>query len=313
MIAYGSKVEVLPKSSGTHNAEPGSLPVSAGNPFILEGEKTTGFEILHDLDWVQPDAIILPVGTGGHLTMMWRSLLQMRQAGLIEELACRLIGVQIQSPTSVVGDRRSRRRLEVSREPLTELEESEPIFKNAAINSIRNSGGLGIEVSAKEVIQGMSILARTEGIFAEPAAASVVASLKPAKDRGLLRPRDRIICVVTGAGLKDTRTIRKIARAPAPIIATEDFMIRPVDIGTTKLRMMGALANGPAFGYMLWKTLSKEKRITTASVYQHLSELEAAALVRRSRVVRFRGRERMFYELTRKGSELLKALKSNSP
>jgi DNA-binding PadR family transcriptional regulator len=70
-----------------------------------------------------------------------------------------------------------------------------------------------------------------------------------------------------------------------------------------------ALSEVPAFGYGLWRALSRQKGITTASVYQHLSELERASLVRRSRVVKFKGRERIFYELTRKGRELLKALR----
>jgi threonine synthase len=95
MIAYGAKVEIFSRASETHYSETSSLSVSAGNPFILEGEKTTGFEIIHDLNWSQPDAIVLPVGTGGHLTMVWRSLLQLNRAALIEEPNCKLIGVQL--------------------------------------------------------------------------------------------------------------------------------------------------------------------------------------------------------------------------
>jgi DNA-binding MarR family transcriptional regulator len=178
-----------------------------------------------------------------------------------------------------------------------------------AVSSIRDSNGHGIEVSASEAIRGTSLLARTEGIFAEPAAASVVASLRRAKEEGLLRSRDRIVCVITGTGLKDTKTVTRMARMPKHLIGTEDFAVQPFEIGMTKLKMMQALSEGPAFGYGLWRALSSEKGITTASVYQHLSELERAALVRRSRVVKFRGRERIFYELTRKGSELLKALR----
>ncbi len=311
MIAYGARVEVLSKPSTGERAG-SALFVSAANPFILEGEKTTGFEILHDLDWVQPDAIVLPVGTGGHLSMVWRSLGQLQRAGLIEEPGCRLVGVQLQASAPIVDDLQRRRRPRVAQEPLTELEGSEPIFKNVAVKSIRDSRGHGIEVSAREVIQGTSLLAKTEGIFAEPAAASVVASLKLAKEDGLLERSDRIVCVITGTGLKDTKTIRAMARTPGHLAGPEDFMIRPLDIGLTKLRLLNALSDGPAFGYSLWGSLSKEKRITTASVYQHLSELETAALVRRSRAIKFKGRERIFYELTRKGNELLKALRKTA-
>ena len=320
MIMYGSKVELSSSSADDEDgSDTRSRSISAANPFILEGEKTTGFEILQDEDWVQPDAIVLPVGTGGHITMMWRSLLEMRTAGLIPEPASRLIGVQLRASSLMEADAHQeknrtegRRTIHKGRDRRTaapiELEESEPIFRKAAERSIRTSGGDRVEVSPKEVIQGMSLLAKTEGIFAEPAGASVIASLKLAKDRGLLRRSDRIVCVVTGAGLKDTRAISRIAKPAASMMPSEDFMIRPLEVGTTKLRIMRLLSVGPSFGYVVWKSLSKEGRITTASVYQHLSELERASLVRRSRVVRFKGRERMFYELTRKGSELLKAL-----
>ena len=309
MIAYGAKVEIFSRASERDHSEPSSLSVSAGNPFILEGEKTTGFEIIHDLNWSQPDAIVLPVGTGGHLTMVWRSLLQLNQAALMEEPSCRLIGVQLQASAPIVADLQTRKRPRVAQERLTELEESEPTFKKVAVSSIKDSKGHGIEVSASEAIRGTSLLARTEGIFAEPAAASVVASLRRAKEEGLLRSGDRIVCVITGTGLKDTKIVTRMARMPKHLVGTEDFDVQPFEIGMTKLRMMEALSEGPAFGYGLWRALSKEKGITTASVYQHLSELERAALVRRSRVVKFRGRERIFYELTRKGSELLKALR----
>ncbi len=307
MIAYGSKVEVVSGASGAGRESSAAL-VSAGNPFLLEGEKTTAFEILHDLEWSQPDAVVVPVGTGGHLTMMRRALLELQQAGLIGEPGCRLIGVQLEASAPIVGDMRRRRRPRTLQEPLTELEGSEPIFRRAAIRSMEDSGGTGVQVSTKAVIQAMSLLAKTEGIFAEPAAASAVAALKLAREEGLLARDDRVVCVVTGTGLKDAKAIGRIARPPRRLAPAEDFVIRPLDLGPTKLRLMRAMARGPSFGYGLWKSLSEERRITTASVYQHLSELEDAGLARRSRVEVFRGRERVFYELTRKGSEILNAL-----
>ncbi|HZW55989.1 MAG TPA: helix-turn-helix transcriptional regulator [Nitrososphaerales archaeon] len=84
-------------------------------------------------------------------------------------------------------------------------------------------------------------------------------------------------------------------------------MIRPVEIGETKLKIMRALAQEPSFGYDLRKNLSKERSITTASVYQHLSELDGTALVRRSGVATVKGRERVLYELTTKGNGFLRS------
>jgi threonine synthase len=309
MIAYGAMVEILSKiPKGDYYLEPDTLSVSAANAFILEGEKTTALEIIQDMDWNQPDAIVLPVGTGGHLTMIWRGLQELHKVGLIGGPTCKLIGVQLQSSAPIVRSLQAKRRSGVSEEPQTELEESEPIFKKVAIKSIRDSKGQGVEVSAREAIQGTSLLARTEGIFAEPASTSIVAALRIMKEDGVLDRNDRIVCVITGAGLKDTKAIRKIARTPKHVVTREDLMIRPLQMGVTKLKVMQALGDGPRFGYDLWKSLSKERGITTASIYQHLSELEGIALVRRSRVTTIKGRERVFYELTKKGADFLKTV-----
>lgn len=309
MIAYGARVEILSKIKERDLSDDGVLSVTAANPFILEGEKTTSFEIIQDLDWTQPDTIVVPVGSGGHLTMIWRGLLQLHKAGLIEEPTCNLIGVQLQASAPIIDDLQGRRRPRIAEEPLTELEESEPVFRNTAVKSITESKGRGVKVSAREAIQASSLLARTEGIFAEPASASVIASLMTMKKAELLDPHDRIVCVITGAGLKDTKAIKKIARTPEHVVAREELMIRPLEIGSTKLKIMKALARESSFGYSLWKAMSVEKMITTASVYQHLSELEGASMIRRARIATVKGRERVLYELTKKGHEFLRAIR----
>ena len=296
MIAYGASVETV--SRDQRSAVPsGAFPVSPVNPFILEGEKTTAFELFQDLGWEQPDAIILPVGTGGHLTMAWRSIQQLKMAGLLEATSCRLLGVQLE-PQKQPGEGDPR---------LTELEELEPSLREVAIQSMRSSGGQSIEVTAKEAVSATSLLAKTEGIFAEPAAASVVASLKTAKETGVLHPGDKIALIVTGAGLKDTKTIRKPPALSRRLASAEQAEVRPLQLGETKIRLMRELGLHPAFGYDLWKALRRERKITTASIYQHLVELENASIVKRSQVARVAGRERVFYELTPRGKELLKA------
>ena len=323
MIAYGASVEILSKANKTRDSDSDvcggdSLRITAANPFILEGEKTTGFEIIQDLDWRQPDAIVVPVGTGGHLTMIWRAIQQLNDANLLnqkkEQNSCKLVGVQLESSAPIVDSllskkernkRRASERIGPEEPSLTELEESEPIFKNTAVKAIRSSGGCGVEVSSLEAIQATSLLSRCEGIFAEPASASVVASLKKMKEEDILSRTNRIVCVITGAGLKDTRTITRMARTRKHVFSREDPIIRPVEIGETKLKIMDALAKEPGFAYDIWKVLKIERKITTASIYQHLSELEGAAFIRRARIAQVKGRERVIYELTRKGREFL--------
>jgi threonine synthase len=306
MIAYGAHIETSSKPVKKGGPDNRSISVTAGNPYILEGEKTTCFEIVQDLGWETPDAILIPVGTGGHLSMFGRAIQQLKDSGLIDKSACRLIGVQFIGSTPTIRAPRGKKHPSPVEEPFTELEESEPIFRSEAVRAMEDSGGQWIETTARETIDATGLLARTEGIFAEPAAASVVAALQTAKSQGLIDADEAIVCVITGAGLKDTKAISKIAKATRQVVVKEDYPVARLQIGETKLQLLRSLASRPRFGYELWKELSSRRTITTASVYQHLGELEGLALVVKSGVVMARGRERVFYELTRKGSDLLK-------
>jgi len=310
MIAYGARVEVLSRGNGRGRSVGGGTTVTAASQYLLEGEKTTVFEIIQDENWSQPDAIVLPVGTGGHLTMMWNGLLQLRELGLIQRPSSRLVGVQL-AGSDPSGLRLGARSPSARRERLAELEESDPIFVKAAIRAVRDSQGFGVEVSSEEAINATGQLARTEGIFAEPAAASVIAALRKIMAEELL-PRDsQIVGVITGTGLKDTKAVSRIARTAKHIVTREELVIKPVQLGETKLLILRLLLKEPSFGYEIWKMLGEGIKLTLPSVYQHLSELEGIDLVRRSTIVRAKGRERVIYELTKKGEAALKAAKAS--
>ena len=307
MIAFGARIETSSKPIGRGGHNYRFISVTAGNPYILEGEKTTCFEIVQDLGWKTPDVILVPVGTGGHLSMFWRALRQLMDSGLIESLGSRLVGVGFAgSSPRTGGNPRPTKRSLPAEEPFTELEESEPILWGEAARAVKESGGSWVETTAAETIDATGLLARTEGIFAEPAAASVVASLRTAKSEGLIDADETVVCVITGAGLKDTKAISRIAKATRRVVVTEDYPVARLQVGATKLQLLRSLSGRPCFGYELWKDLSSRRRITTASIYQHLGELEGMGLARREGVITSRGRERVFYELTRKGSDLLK-------
>ena len=305
MIAYGARIEASAKTSRREMDDDHVISVTAGNPYILEGEKTTCFEIAQELGWRTPDVMLVPVGTGGHLSMFWKAIHQLREAGLIDMMSCRLIGVRFTGSAPVTRKPPAVKHFGKGEEPFTELEESEPIFGSNAMNAVKESGGSWVETTVKETIDATALLARTEGIFAEPAAASVVASLQTAKARGLVNAGETIVCVITGAGLKDTKAISRIAKATKHVVVPEEYPVERLQVGATKLQLLHSLSGRSGFGYELWKDLSSIRRITTASVYQHLAELEEMGLVRKSGVTRSKGRERVLYELSRKGLDLL--------
>lgn len=303
MLAYGAQIEAGPPRRASSSKL--SLTVTAENPYILEGEKTTSFEILQDLGWKTPDVIVVPVGTGGHLSMIWRGISQLREYGLVPENSCRLIGVQMKGPSRLAG-RRGRAAAERIQPSFTELEESEPFFRSEAFRAMDDSGGTGLNVESSEALSATGLLARTEGIFAEPASASAVAAIQAATQAGLIGRDDGVVCVITGAGLKDTKAVSRLARTARQVPVRGDVATTRVPIGETKLELMRVLSARPSYGYDLWQNLSLQRSISTASVYQHLSELEAFALVRRTGSIMARGRERVLYALTRRGLDLLR-------
>ncbi len=305
MLAYGAEIELSPQRAVTRGGHRNSVLVTAANPYLLEGEATTGFEIAQELSWNTPDVIIVPVGTGGHLRMIWQSITRLKEAGLLAESGCRLIGVQVGGALPTVVGGRDSRRLRATALPLAELEESEPFFRREAAAAISESGGTTLTTSYGDTIAATSLLAKTEGIFAEPSSASVVAALSQAVGAGYVARGETVVCIVTGTGLKDPRAVSRLAKEARRVALGEPFALPTPKIGETKFALLRLLQRRPSYGYELRAQLGPQKRMSTASVYQHLAELEGYAMVRRRGSVVSGGRERVIYELTKRGNDFL--------
>ncbi|HZW84575.1 MAG TPA: pyridoxal-phosphate dependent enzyme [Nitrososphaerales archaeon] len=300
MVAYGAEVEAYREIPRGEKRK--ALLVTAGNPYLLSGEKTTCLEVVQDLGWTQPDAIVLPVGTGGHLSMTWMAMEELRSAGLVQKNRCRLYGAELSTRGAGGGFGSSR-----DHPPgFTELEDSEPFFAKEVESAYVGSRGGAISASPQEAVRATSLLARTEGIFAEPASAAAVAAISKAVSRGDFRRDDVIVCIVTGSGLKDTRAISRLAKATRRVSVRGDLSVARAQIGRTKVDILRALASKPGYGYAVWLGLSQSRSISTASVYQHLLELEEFGLVRKSGTIVSGGRERVLYELTARAADVLR-------
>jgi threonine synthase len=300
MLAFGAKIETAPNRMGGLR----SLEVTAANPYLLAGEKTTGFEIVQELGWKSPDVIVVPVGTGGHLSMIWRSISELSESGLARETRCRLYGVQIEgagSP-STAGKKISTK----YGFPLAELSESEPSFRSQAELAISDSDGLSLKTASAETIQAMGLLAKAEGIFAEPSAASAVAALGGAVREGHIDRAETVVCVITGTGLKDTDSVSRLAKETRRGVKRMGFVSPSPKVGETKVELLRQLQGKPRYAYELWLIFREKRGLSTASVYQHLSELEGFDLVRKKGSVMAKGRERILYVLTRRGADFLR-------
>ncbi len=325
MIAFGAKVELAPDyESAVARAEHlnrQSLLITTQNPYFMEGEKTTGYEIAEQMGWRLPDRIIVPMGSGGHLAMMKKALDEFSELGLIDPPTVKMTGIQAAGASPIVE---AYNRNEDAVEGITngtdtlahDISIESPSAGDLALDAIRSSRGDCAGVSDKEILEAASLLAKSEGIFAEPAAASTIAGLKKLVETGAVDRDEEIICVITGAGLKDPAAARRFVKKARSV----EIAIRSVEdrslttrLGPTKLRILEILSGKEAYGYEIRQQL--EERFGTVVkipvVYQHLKELEGIGLVRRSGVREVSGRpERQYYVLTEKGRISLERFRS---
>lgn len=287
------------------SASSGKYVFIQDDPFFTEGKKTIAWEIFEQLEWQPPDWLILPMGSGALLSLSWKAVHEMVELSFVESTT-RLVGVQPQGCSPIVEAFRKRmdriRPLDKPRTKILDLSLVDPNFGNAALKAIRESGGFAASVSDEEAYEFTKVLARSEGIFAEPAACSTLACLKEALESGLIREDESVVCVITGAGLKDPRVMRSILSRSKEL---KEFLnvSRVVNVGKTKLAILSILGENEIHGYGIWKLLNKRYNIKVKlpAVYQHLSQLERMGMIRASGTERIRGRLSRYYSLTDKG------------
>lgn len=322
MIAYGAEMRLAgdPEEAlvEARKLAERSYLVTPADPFFLEGEKTVGFEICEQLGWRTCDRVIAPMGTGGNISMIWKSIKELYEVGLIKRAGSMMTGVQAEGCDPIVEAFINRRQLVRSAsKPKTialDIAVMNPMYGSAALRAIRESRGSAIAVSDAEILEATRQLAKTEGIFAEPAAASTVAGLKKLIDSGKVERSEEIVCVITGAGLKDPGTARKIVER----LKEMDRLVRRMEerrlttkLGDTKTRILEILSRKQLHGYGIWRELKENfgLEISIPSVYEHLAELEMLRLIRRTRTEAVAGKpDRHYYSLTQTGKDAVRTV-----
>jgi len=175
-------------------------------PYYVEGSKTIVFEICEQLGWRAPENLIIPVGSGALLCAVWRGLKQFNELELIDELKTKIIGAQPEGCSPIVRAYKS------NSGDVSPIEKPDTVAKSLAIGdpgdgiyalrSIKESGGLAECATDEEIIEGINLLAKTEGIFAEPAGGVTIAVLKKLIDSGDISRDEEVVCCVTGSGFK---------------------------------------------------------------------------------------------------------------
>ena len=186
--------------------------VNSINEFRMEGQKTAAFEVLDELG-EGPDALCIPVGNAGNITAYWRGFTEAgaspRMLGFQAEGAAPLVhGAPVEHPETVASAIRI----------------GNPARWEDAMNAMTSSGGAVRAVSDEQILDAYRMLASREGIFCEPASAASVAGLL-AHGAG---SADRIVCVLTGHGLKDPQVALQQAGAIVPCEPVLDAVERAV-------------------------------------------------------------------------------------
>ncbi|HNX49928.1 MAG TPA: pyridoxal-phosphate dependent enzyme [Thermoanaerobaculaceae bacterium] len=192
---------------------------TAYNPFTIEGKKTTALEIAHQLSPEVPDVVLVPTGDGVIISGVAKGFRDLERAGLIPRRP-RLLSVQPEGSGAIARALRSGA-ASITAEPgaasvADSLVVGAPRNAILALQEVRASGGTGVLVADEAILEAIGHLARSTGVFAEPAAAAALAGLLVALEEGLVGRHERAVLLVTGTGLKDVAAAaRRVSIPPA--------------------------------------------------------------------------------------------------
>jgi threonine synthase len=188
--------------------------VNSVNQFRIEGQKTASFEIV-DVLGDAPDIHCLPVGNAGNITAYWQGYREYAADGTAAQLP-RMWGFQAAGAAPIVEGRV----VEQPQTIATAIRIGNPASWTKALAARDESGGRIDAVTDREILAAYRLLARSEAVFVEPASAASVAGLLKVAEAGGLEPGRRVVCTVTGNGLKDPDWA--ISGAPAPVTVPVD-------------------------------------------------------------------------------------------
>lgn len=190
--------------------------VNSINPFRIEGQKTAAMEVCDQLGGA-PDVHILPVGNAGNITAYWRGYTEYRAAGQIARTP-RMFGFQAAGAAPIVLGHV----VESPQTVATAIRIGNPASWKAALQTVSESSGKIDMVTDDEILKAYGMIAAEEGVFCEPASAASVAGLLKISGTDALREGDKVVCTLTGHGLKDADIAIGTSRQPVTIKASRD-------------------------------------------------------------------------------------------
>lgn len=194
--------------------------VNSINPFRIEGQKTAAMEVCDELGFA-PTFHVLPVGNAGNITAYWRGYTEYRATGQVAHLP-KMIGFQAAGAAPIV-------RGHVVKDPqtvATAIRIGNPASWYPALKAVEESAGKIDMVTDEEILHAYRMVAAEEGVFCEPSSAASVAGVIKMHQADLLREGDKVVCTLTGHGLKDADTAIEVSRPPITVKASRDEVAR---------------------------------------------------------------------------------------
>ena len=193
--------------------------VNSVNPYRIEGQKTAAFEICETLGHA-PDALFIPVGNAGNITAYWKGFVEAAESGMSRSRP-RMFGFQAEGAAPIVRGAP----VDEPKTVATAIRIGNPASWQAALRARDESDGAIDAVSDEEILASYRDLARREGVFCEPASAASVAGLRKRSRAGATRGLGRVVCVLTGNGLKDPDNARAVAGEITEVEATTEAVL----------------------------------------------------------------------------------------
>ena len=181
--------------------------VNSVNPYRLEGQKTAAFEVVDSLGDA-PDYVFIPVGNAGNITAYWKGFVEYHSHGLSRGTP-KMMGFQAAGSSPILAGHPITNPTTIA----SAIRIGNPASWEGALAARDESGGTIDMVTDDEILDAYRLLATREGIFCEPASAAAFAGLTKFCRQGLVLANRRVVCIITGAGLKDPELAAKSARS----------------------------------------------------------------------------------------------------
>ncbi len=208
-------------------------------PYYAEGSKTLAFETVEQLGWRTPDQVVIPMASGSLLTKIWKGLHELKALGLVEDVRTKINGAQAEGCSPIATAYKDGRDFFKPVKPKTiakSLAIGNPADGYYALKATAESKGAMDAVSDEEVVEGIKLLAQTEGIFAETAGGVTIGVLRKLVKQGLIKKTDVTVAYITGNGLKTQEAVVDAVGRP--------FRIQPSLVSFQKTFAMGRHGGG---------------------------------------------------------------------